>query len=48
MSLGRDFPMMVREYEDPQQHWSPDWMVLGALGGSIFMMVLIVVLWWIL
>lgn len=47
MSAGRNFPTLVREYEDPRSHWSPDWMVVGALGGSIFLLALIVLLWWI-
>lgn len=45
LGLGRDFPIMEREYEDPRGHWSPEWLVVGAVGGAALMLVLIVFLW---
>ncbi len=43
--MGRDFPMMEREYEDPQSHWSLDWIVVGAVTGTAFMLAVIFLLW---
>ncbi len=44
--LGRDFPIMVREYDHPTEHWSPAWLVWGGLVGTAAAFAILLVLWW--
>jgi len=46
MGMGRDFPIMVREYEDPRSHWRLHWIVVGAVGFTALLFAILVVVWW--
>lgn len=46
MGMGRDFPIMVKEYEDPQTHWGLDWIVWGTVVGTACVLALFLLLFW--
>jgi hypothetical protein len=46
MGMGRDFPIMERAYEDPKAHWSLDWIVVGSILGTAFVLAVILLAWW--
>lgn len=45
-STGRDFPIMVREYDHPEEHWSPSWLVWGGLVSTAIVLAAFILLWW--